>query len=133
MVRWCWLRYRADQSGGEASVRSFGNQRGGAIWRPGDSVERRNAGSGWGQVGTGVSAEFGNDDPGNVPSTVEFAITELPATITASTVFKRDATTTYSTADNGYTWSDRVSVPGTADSGGVQQVTGAAIATLLGV
>ena len=85
------------------------------------------------QVGTGASAKFENDDPDHVPSTVEFAITELPATITAATVFKRTATTTYSTADQGYTWSDGVSVSGTVDSGGVEEVTGAAIATLLGV
>ena len=85
------------------------------------------------QVGTGASAKFENDDPDHVPSTVEFAITELPATITAATVFKRAATTTYSTADQGYTWSDGVSVSGTVDSGGVDEVTGAAIATLLGV
>jgi hypothetical protein len=85
------------------------------------------------QVGTGTSAKFENDDPDHVPSTVEFAITELPPTITDKTVFKRAATTTYSTADQGYTWSDGVSVLGTVHSGGVDEVTGAAIATLLGV
>ena len=85
------------------------------------------------QVGTGASGKFGNDDPNNVPSNVSFAITELPAAVTASTVFKRAATTTYSSADGGYTWSDRVSVPGTEASGGIQEVTGAAFATLLGV
>jgi hypothetical protein len=85
------------------------------------------------QVGTGASAKFENDDPDHVPSTVEFAITELPPTITGATVFKRSATTTYSTADQGYTWSDEVSVSGTVDSGGVDEVTGAAIATVLGV
>jgi hypothetical protein len=84
-------------------------------------------------VGTGTSAKFENDDPSNVPSKVEFAITELPPTITDKTVFKRAATTAYSTADQGYTWSDAVAVSGTVQNGGVDEVTGAAIATLLGV
>jgi hypothetical protein len=83
------------------------------------------------QVGTGVSAQFVNDDPMNVPSTVGFAIKQLPATITGSTVFKRAATTAYSTADHGYTWSDQVAV--TSTGGGIQDVTGAAVATTLGV
>jgi hypothetical protein len=82
------------------------------------------------QVGTGVSAQFVNDDPSNVPSKVDFAIKQLPATITAATVFKRAGTTAYSTADHGYTWSDQVMVTGT---GGIDEVTGAAVATTLGV
>ena len=85
------------------------------------------------QVGTGVSPQFPNDDPANPPSVVSFAIIEIPATITASTVFKRADTTTYSTAARGYTWSDQVPDTGTVTGGGIQQVTGAAIATTLGV
>ena len=85
------------------------------------------------QVGTGVSAQFPNDDPANPPSVVSFAIVEIPATITASTVFKRADTTTYSQAAGGYTWSDQVPDTGTVTGGGIQQVTGAAIATTLGV
>ncbi|MBV9426082.1 MAG: hypothetical protein JOZ98_24470 [Solirubrobacterales bacterium] len=84
------------------------------------------------QVATGVSAQFVNDDPANVPSKVNFAIRQLPATIAAATVFKRAATTTYSTADHGYTWSDQVAVTGTG-GGEIQEVTGAAVATTLGV
>jgi hypothetical protein len=85
------------------------------------------------QVGTGVSAPLTNDDPGHPPTTVAFAITQLPATITASTVFKRADTTTYSTAADGYTWSDQVTDTGTINSTGIQEVTGAAVATLAGV
>ena len=84
------------------------------------------------QVGTGVSDQFVNDDPGKVPSTVGFAIKQLPATISAATVFKRTGTTAYSTADHGYTWSDQVTVKSTGGSG-IQDVTGAAVATTLGV
>ncbi len=84
------------------------------------------------QVGTGVSAEFANDDPSNVADKVDFAIKQLPATISATTVFKRTATTSYSTADKGYTWSDQVTVKGTTNAG-IDEVTGAAVATTLGV
>jgi hypothetical protein len=84
------------------------------------------------QVATGVSAEFANDDPSNVADKVAFAIKQLPATITATTVFKRTATTSYSTADKGYTWSDQVTVKGTTNAG-IDEVTGAAVATTLGV
>ena len=82
------------------------------------------------QVATGVSAQYPNDDPNNPPAEVAFAITEIPASITAATVFKRADTTTYSTAVNGYTWSDQVPDAGTAaDRGGLQDVLGAAVAT----
>ena len=85
------------------------------------------------QVGTGVSAKMPNDDPANPPSNVSFAITQLPATITDSTVFERSATTTYDPAAGGYTWSDKVAVTGTVHQKGVQEVTGAAVSTLAGV
>ncbi|MBV9424472.1 MAG: hypothetical protein JOZ98_16290 [Solirubrobacterales bacterium] len=85
------------------------------------------------QVGTGVSALFANDDPNNLPSKVGFAITELPPTLTSKTVFKRVATTAYDRAAGGYTWSDRVAVPGTVATARHQEVISAAIATRLGV
>jgi hypothetical protein len=84
------------------------------------------------QVGTGVT-QLANNDPANPPSTVTFAITELPAVITASTVFKRTDTTTYSATAGGYTWSDAVSDTGTLANSSVQEVTGVTISTQLGV
>ena len=85
------------------------------------------------QVGSGVSPQYPNNDPNHPASEVSFSITQLPATISDRTVFKRAATTTYSPQAGGYTWSDQVSVSGTAHSAGVQDVTGAAVATLAGV
>ncbi len=86
------------------------------------------------QVGTGVSAQHSNDDPSNVFSDVRITITELPATITASTVFKRATTTAYRTAaPSGYTWSPQVQVTGTVGSSPIQSVIGATVATLAGV
>ncbi len=85
------------------------------------------------QVGTGVSAKLPNDDAANPPSSVEFAITELPAVITADTVFKRADTTTYDSAEAGYTWSDAVADNGTSATGKIQEIAGVAIATRLGV
>ena len=85
------------------------------------------------QVATGVSATYPNDDPTKPASDVSFAITQLPATITASTVFHRAATSTYDTKAGGYSWSDQVNVPGTVQSANAQHVAGAAVATLAGV
>jgi len=85
------------------------------------------------QVGTGVSDPYPNNDPNQPASTVAFSITQLPATITDKTLFKRAATTTYSPQAGGYTWSDQVTVTGTAHSAGIEDVTGAAVATLAGV
>jgi len=85
------------------------------------------------QVGTGVSDQYPNNDPKRPASSVALAITQLPATITDKTVFKRAATTTYSPQAGGYTWSDQVAVTGTAHSAGIEDVTGAAVATLAGV
>jgi hypothetical protein len=85
------------------------------------------------QVATGVSPQLPNDNPAQPPSQVAFAITQLPAPITASTVFQRADTTTFSPAAGGYTWSDQVSSMGTVASGGIQEVTGAAVATRAGV
>jgi hypothetical protein len=86
------------------------------------------------QVGTGVSPSYTNNDPTKPPTTVEFAITELPATITQDTVFKRADTTTYSDTAGGYTWSNQVADSGAVSSSNhIQQVTGASVATTLGV
>jgi hypothetical protein len=85
------------------------------------------------QVGTGVSAQYPNNDPNHPASSVALVITQLPATISDRTVFKRAATTTYSPQAGGYTWSDQVTVTGTAHSTGIEDVTGAAVATLAGV
>jgi len=85
------------------------------------------------QVATGVSAQFQNDDPANPPSEVSFRITQIPVPITASTMFERKDTTTFSTALGGYTWSDQVSSAGTRGGGGIDEVTGAAVATRAGV
>jgi len=85
------------------------------------------------QVGSGVSDPYPNNDPNQPASTVAFSITQLAATITDKTVFKRAATTTYSPQAGGYTWSDQVTVMGTAHSAGIEDVTGAAVATLAGV
>jgi hypothetical protein len=85
------------------------------------------------QVGTGVSAQYPNNDPSKAPSEVEFAITELPATVDADTVFSRADTIIYSTAADGYTWSSEATDTSTMANSGIQQVTGATVATTLGV
>jgi len=84
------------------------------------------------QVATGVSGEYKNDDPEHPPSKVEFAIVQLPAVITATTVFDRADTTAYDAQAGGYTWSDQVVVSATARDSGIQEVTGTAVATLAG-
>ena len=86
------------------------------------------------QVGTGVSGKLVNDDPANPPSSVSFAITELPATVDAKTVFARASTTTYSPSAGGYTWSDQVTdTNDTVQSKDAVQVTSVAVATVAGV
>ncbi len=85
------------------------------------------------QVATGVSATFPNDDPAKAARQVSFHITQLPATITPSTVFQRAATTTYDTTAGGYAWSDKVEVTGTVAGDHAQEVAGTAVATLAGV
>lgn len=85
------------------------------------------------QVATGVSEQYRNDDPAHPAGEVAFAITQIPATISARTVFRRSATTTYDPAVGGYSWSDQVTVAGTVLSGGALDVAGAAVATLAGV
>ena len=85
------------------------------------------------QVGTGVSAAYVNDDPAHPAAAVAFAITQLPATITATTVFERAGTTAYSPVTGGYTWSDQVAVTTTAHSPDAQDVTATAVATRAGV
>jgi hypothetical protein len=85
------------------------------------------------QVGTGVSAGYPNNNPARVPDAVSFAITQLPAPITAATVFKRTVTTAYSPAAGGYVWSPAVSVAATLGSPGAVDVISASVATLAGV
>jgi hypothetical protein len=85
------------------------------------------------QVGTGVSAAYVNDDPAHPASAVALAITQLPATITAATVFERADTTAYSPTTGGYTWSDQVAVTTTAHSPDAEDVTATAVATRAGV
>jgi len=85
------------------------------------------------QVGTGVSAAYPNNDPARVPDAVGFAITQLPATISASTVFKRAVTTAWSPAAGGYVWSPGVTVAATLASPGAVDVISTSVATLAGV
>jgi hypothetical protein len=85
------------------------------------------------QVATGASPSLRNDDPANPPTQVSFAITQLPAAIDARTRFVRAATTAYSAAAGGYTWSDKVEVGATVASKGIQEVTGVAVSTLAAV
>jgi hypothetical protein len=85
------------------------------------------------QVATGVSSTYPNDDPDKPVKEVAFEITQLPATITSSTVFKRAATTTYDVKAGGYSWSDQVKVTGTVQTDHAQEATGTAVATLAGV
>jgi hypothetical protein len=85
------------------------------------------------QVGTGVSAMLPNDDPSDPPTTVEFAITELPATVDATTVFQRADTVTYSDSAGGYTWSNQVTLDGTRITSPIQAVTGVSVSTTSGV
>lgn len=82
------------------------------------------------QVGTGVSAQLANNDANNPPSSVAFAIAELPEPITAATVFQRSYTTAYSAA-SGYLWSPGLSDTGTLVTSGVQEITGVTVATRL--
>ena len=84
------------------------------------------------QVGSGA-AQFANDDANNLPSAPTFAITELPAVITPATTFRRTSTTVYSPTAGGYTWAPATLDNGTISNSGVQEVTGVAIATRLGV
>jgi len=85
------------------------------------------------QAGAGVSASYPNDDPAHVPDTVAFAITQLPATITAATVFRRTVTTAWDPAAGGYTWSPAVTVAATLASPGAVDVISTSVATLAGV
>ena len=85
------------------------------------------------QVGTGVSAGYVNNDPAHVPDAVGFAITQLPAVISPSTVFRRAATTAWDPAAGGYTWSAAVTVAATVASPGAVDVVSTSVATLAGV
>jgi hypothetical protein len=85
------------------------------------------------QVGTGVSAQFTNDDPDNVASQVPITITELAVPIDSRTAFKRAVTTGYSSAAGGYTWSNHIIDTGTVASTGIGQVMSTTVSTLAGV
>ncbi len=85
------------------------------------------------QVGTGVSAQFTNNDPNNPPAAVPITITELPVPIDSHTVFKRRVTTTYSAAAGGYTWSDKVVDSGALARVGNPLATSTTVSTLAGV
>jgi hypothetical protein len=89
-------------------------------------------GSGF-QLASGTSGQLVNDDPANPPTEVTITITEVPEPITAKTVFERDETLTYSETAGGYTWSKGVTDTGTRVRPGIQAVTGATVATTLGV
>jgi hypothetical protein len=89
------------------------------------------------QVGTGVSAQFTNDDPNNVASQVPITITELKFPIDSGTQFTRVVTTAYNSNPAGsnppgYTWAN-ITDNGTVGSGGIQQVVSATVSTLAGV
>ena len=84
------------------------------------------------QVGTGT-AKLPNNDPANVPTAVPITITEIPATVDDTTVFTRTVTTAYDPTVSGYTWAPRPADTATTYSGGIQEITGVAIATRLGV
>ncbi len=84
------------------------------------------------QCGTGVT-QLANNDPGNPPAIVSIEITELPAVITAATVFQRTDTVVYSPAAGGYTWLSGVADTGTVANSPIQEITGVTIATRLGV
>lgn len=85
------------------------------------------------QVGTGASAKLANNNEGNLPSNVAFAIVEQPAVISATTVFRRVTTTTYSAVAGGYTWSNATNDSGTHLNAGIQEVVGVTVATRSGV
>jgi hypothetical protein len=85
------------------------------------------------QVGTGVSDPQTNDDPAKPPTAIAITLKQIPATITAATVFERSSTTTYDTHAGGYTWSDQVGVRGTVASDHAEDVSGTAVATRAGV
>ena len=85
------------------------------------------------QVATGVSAQLPNNDSTNPPTAVNFAVTELPATITPATVFRRADTTVFNPTVGGYTWSRTVVDTATATNSGIQEVTGVTVSTRLGV
>jgi len=85
------------------------------------------------QVGAGVSAGYPNDNPGHLPDAVAFAITQLPAMITAATVFRRTVTTAWNPAVSGYVWSPAVAVAATLGSPGAVDVISTSVATLAGV
>ena len=84
------------------------------------------------QVGTGASAKLPNNDAAHPPDAVAFAITELPAPLTAQSQFVRADTTAWDAAAGGHTWSDTVSDYGTRTQSDVQEITGITVSTLHG-
>jgi hypothetical protein len=86
------------------------------------------------QVGRGATAVLPNNDANNLPRQVEFAITEIPIPITAHTVFERQNTTAYSTADNGYTWTPNTQIGGTVQSqNGLIEINAISVGTVSGM
>jgi hypothetical protein len=88
------------------------------------------------QVGTGVSAQFPNDDPANPASAVPITITELEVPIDSNTAFKRTVTTAYRSTPPttaGYTWTNQIVDKGTVLSTGIGQVLSTSVSTLSGV
>jgi hypothetical protein len=86
------------------------------------------------QVGKGATAKLANNDVNNLPRTVEITIQEIAIPITAHTVFERQNTTAYSTADNGYTWTTNNQVGGTVqDKTGILEINSITVGTVSGM
>lgn len=84
------------------------------------------------QVGTGASPKLPNNDAARPPTAVSFAITELPAPLTAQTRFVRADATAWDATAGGYAWSDDVSDQGTRVQSDLQEITGITVSTLHG-
>jgi hypothetical protein len=86
------------------------------------------------QVGTGATDVLPNNDVNNLPRTVEITIQEIAIPITANTVFERQNTTAYSTADNGYTWTTNTQIGGTVqDHPGLLEINSISVGTVSGM
>jgi hypothetical protein len=86
------------------------------------------------QVGKGTSAVLPNNDVNNLPRTVEITIQEIAIPITANTVFQRQNTTAYATADKGYTWTPTTQIAGTVqDTSGLIEINAISVGTVSGM
>jgi hypothetical protein len=86
------------------------------------------------QVGKGTSAVLPNNDATNLPRQVEITIQEIAIPITANTVFQRQNTTAYSTADKGYTWTPNTQIGGTVQSQtGLIEINAISVGTVSGM